>query len=252
MNLVPRHGFLNSYGKILEKIGLDWRDWLVFYFLVGFVTPLVLMVVYMSTASHLFETPFYLDYSSPTVLSMFLSAYSHYPFIHLWTNIFIFEEVLMATTGWLFFMVPVAVYSHPTFHFRFSAKTLWAVTLMAFLISPFMIGIFSTIVGNLTGKAGGYGFSGIIYVFIGYSMVLVQQAVSEKRRILMYTRPWLAWQGCVIEEIVFVVPLIIIALDSTMMPGSNIVGHGIGYLMGWFGTQLIDRGNTYSTNKEID
>lgn len=248
--------FRNKISEWIEKSAIKswvWYYWLFFY---GIIPAFILAIPLIKKFTLSLvgpQTPpldfvnqtFILNMNNPTFLSMFLANYTHIEITHLCSNL-------------LFYFLSISI----IFLIEKNKKTFVNTSVLFLTILPFFISIisilfFSTIKAN---NPIGYGFSGIVLAFLGYSMYLICKVVCETD-INLEPNLWnnytsaqkMRYFGFLIWYNLFFllsIPILAIAAGGFIFSGGSL-GNGIAHFGGYIFGLLIPICSTILQNRQI-
>lgn len=149
---------LKQYLKKQNPNLFSWKksDYLIFYVLV----PIVLIFVFMLPST--ITDQFFWNPQNPTLISAFMSHYSHANLEHLLGNVMIYLLIV--------FLI---------FNIEASKNTFRKMSTMIFLAFPFLL----SYTAMLLSPMGGLGFSGLGAAFLGYLPYSAYNYIKKKQKI---------------------------------------------------------------------
>jgi len=123
------------------------KEWLFFFLII----PLILIIIYLLPQST--KDIFILKTQHPTLVSIFLSNYTHSTSDHFWNNLFSYLIVMF-----LIFIINT------------NKKIFYSISLLNFIVVPIISSLLTIfiILFSSSGPRSSQGFSAIVLAFIGY------------------------------------------------------------------------------------
>lgn len=223
-------------------------DWLDYTFVMVSVIPFTIMLFNWLIFNRIIPDWFIdqyivLTYSSPNLVSMFLSNYAHATIVHMVENMMSYILVIAFIIVVALVFIPFFNRKNPGMHCRFGTKTMVNSTLIFFLIVPFIISSVSIVAGLILGKTDGLGFSGIIFAFEGYLVYISEILIIRKIQVVLHNRDKkLAYLGMFLAAMIPMMVVIGQVLTMyTSILNTNYIAHMTGFFVGFMTPMMLER-----------
>jgi hypothetical protein len=179
----------------------------------------------------------YLNFSQPTVESMFLSNYMHDPrtTAHLIQNYLGGFFMLLVLFGEYYFVVPVGKHSG-RLSLDYPDRSFIAMVLVILLGVPFSISGVSILFGRVMGNSGGIGFSGIVYALMACVVFMILK-MGYDDAITRTREGGPQFPNDIVNGLVFVAAFVILVPIAAILleignPKVNVFAHLAGWALG--------------------
>ncbi|OPY38226.1 MAG: hypothetical protein A4E35_00648 [Methanoregula sp. PtaU1.Bin051] len=263
--------FRTAYPALISELNLDTINWNVFTCLFLIVIPFLLYIVQWSIVTGMIPYPvainyFVLTFGNPNPATMFLSNYVHSVFDsgHIYQNAL--SSIVIFFMMYMFFLVviPYIRFRIPGFRYRFNPEAFILTLTVTFTFIPFSVSGISIYFGKIMGKSAAWGFSGLLYAFLGFliyhivflfitillqsssgiippqkesAMITSSQDPEEDRNANGY-----AVQSAFLVFAGVFIPFLVIALilSELIQPGTGVFAHLGGFMLGFLISPLIE------------
>jgi hypothetical protein len=264
-------GFRAAYPSLISGLNLDAINWTVFAILFFIAVPFGLYLIQLLILTQAIPPSaaisyFVLTFRAPNFASMFLSNYIHSvsDSTHIYQNTL--SSLLLFLMIYFFYVIvlPYVRFRIPEFRYRFNPRAFVLTLIVIFFLVPFSISGISIYFGKILGKTAAWGYSGLLYAFLGfffYSIVqllvnLIMQRASGTipPHTKSGTRSPHPGAGQEVHEsdhallsafIVFAcafIPFLTIAiiLSDMIQPGTGVFAHLGGFMLGFLIGPIIE------------
>lgn len=263
--------FRAAYPALIPELNLDTINWNIFAFLFFILIPLFLYLIQLLILTETIPYPvaikyFVLTFNDPNFANMFLSNYIHsvFDYNHIYQNVLSSITIFLMIYLYFLFVLPYIKFKIPSFQFRFNPRAFVLTLIVIFCYLPFSISGISIYFGKILGKSIAWGYSGLLYAFLGFFFYLiVQLLVSLTLQKASGTIPAPSnteteplpvdaeqeQQGnnysVISASLIFVcvfAPFLMIAfiLSELIQPGTGVFAHLGGFMLGFIITPVIE------------
>lgn len=263
--------FRAVYPALTSELNLNALNWNIFTFLFFIFIPLFLYFIQLLIITEIIPYQvaikyFVLTINDPNFASMFLSNYIHsvFDYNHIYQNALSSVFISLMIFLYFLFVLPYVRFKNPAFQFRFNPRAFVLTLIAIFCYLPFSISGISIYFGKILGKSIVWGYSGLLYAFLGFFFfLLVELLVSLTLQKASGTIPspgntgtgippvhagqeqqgsdYALLSASLIFSCVFI-PFLMIAfiLSELIQPGTGVFGHLGGFMLGFLIAPLIE------------
>ncbi|MCX6686355.1 MAG: hypothetical protein NTV10_06945 [Methanoregula sp.] len=172
--------FRAAYPALIPELNLDTINWNIFAFLFFILIPLFLYLIQLLILTETIPYPvaikyFVLTFNDPNFANMFLSNYIHsvFDYNHIYQNVLSSITIFLMIYLYFLFVLPYIKFKIPSFQFRFNPRAFVLTLIVIFCYLPFSISGISIYFGKILGKSIAWGYSGLLYTFLGFFFYLI-------------------------------------------------------------------------------